>query len=108
MKFDHLAFETENISGTVEFYRAKFPDTKVLFQDATWALITAAGVKIAFVRPGDHPAHIAYRVDSREELTLEAEKAGATIKRHRDASESFYIVDPAGNALEIIYYPEAM
>jgi len=106
--FDHLAFETENIQGTVEFYRARFPDTQVLYQDATWAFIECGGVKIAFVTPSEHPAHIAFRVDSGAELTTEAAKTGATIKRHRDGSESFYIVDPAGNALEMIHYPPTM
>ncbi len=106
MHFDHLAFETENIQGTVEFYRATFPDTQVLYLDKSWALISSGGVKIAFVTKGEHPPHIAYRVETREELIAEAAKSGSIIKRHRDQSESFYIYDPSGNALEIIFYPK--
>jgi len=106
MQFDHLAFEANDIAAAVEFYRELLPELRLLYRDDTWALIEASGVKIAFVKLGEHPAHMAFRVVSHEELEREAAKHNVSISIHRDKSESIYVNDPSGNAIEIIWYPK--
>ena len=104
MRFDHIALRTDDVDASVVFYQSRFPDVEILFQDETWAMIDCSGIKIAFVSPDEHPEHIAYSVSSRDELLAEAAKSGATTRLHRDGSESFYLIDPAGNAVEVVFY----
>jgi catechol-2,3-dioxygenase len=105
MTFDHIAMTAENIPATVQFYQTNFPEVNILYSDPTWALLEIGGTKVAFVVESQHPPHIAFRVDSRDELEKLAREANAKIDIHRDASESFYKVDVDGNSVEIIYYP---
>ena len=105
MTFDHLALSVESISEALTFYRGQFPQIVVLHEDPTWAFVQIDSVKIAFVLEDQHPPHLAFRIDSREELERRALAANATVDVHRDRSESFYQDDPAGNAIEFVYYP---
>ena len=104
LRFDHIALETDNISEAITFYRKTFTDLEVLYEDATWGLVSVAGTKVAFVTPGEHPNHIAFTVDSLEELTRMADSYSKKIKLHRDHSQSFYITDPSANAIEFVWY----
>ena len=63
------------------------------------------GFEIALVPKGEHPPHISFRVDTKEELEEYAEKMKGKIKVHRDRSESFYFKDDSDNAVEIVWYP---
>ena len=57
MKFDHVAVtvQTESMmKNNVKWYCDQY-DAKVLYQDATWSLLSVGGVKIAFVLPHQHP-----------------------------------------------------
>ena len=106
MKFDHVAVtvQTESMmKNNVKWYCDRY-DAKVLYQDATWSLLSVGGVKIAFVLPHQHPPHIAFRIDAdkREELG----EAGNEFKKHRDGSESCYIKDLCGNSLEFLFWPK--
>jgi catechol 2,3-dioxygenase-like lactoylglutathione lyase family enzyme len=104
--FDHLAQEVPDIAAAVDWYMRVVPSTRVLYQDETWAFLDAAGVRLAFVRPEQHPGHLAWRV-SPAELERLATEHGATIKPHRDGSRGFYLQDPAGNWIEFIVFPPA-
>ncbi len=104
LQFDHTAFETDNIAESIAFYRSIFPDLEVLSQDLTWGLVTFAGTRLAFVTPGEHPPHIAFTVDSLEELTRLSVSYSKKIKIHRDNSQSFYLSDPSSNAVEFVWY----
>jgi predicted enzyme related to lactoylglutathione lyase len=48
-------------------------------------------------------------VESVERLLKQAERFGATIvkppRRHRDGSYSFYMADPDGNVVQVLYEP---
>ena len=66
----------------------------------------SGGVKIAFVLAGQHPPHLAFRVDA-DELERLAAANGAEIATHRDATRSIYLVGPGSLQTEIIHYPEA-
>jgi len=90
MTFDHVALASDDIAASVSFYEQMFPWTEIIYQDSTWAIINCCGTKIAFVTPSEHPPHVAYSIESEEELIKEAEKLDAPISIHRDRSRSFY------------------
>jgi catechol 2,3-dioxygenase-like lactoylglutathione lyase family enzyme len=102
--FDHVAREVADIAAAVDWYMRVVPNTRILHQDETWAFLDAAGVRLAFVRPAQHPGHLAWRVSDAELKRLAAEH-GATIKPHRDGSRGFYLQDPAGSWIEFIVFP---
>lgn len=104
MRFDHVAQQVPDIAEAVEWQRATVPGTTVVHQDATWALVDSAGVRIAFVLPEQHPNHLAFRVDDAELERLAAEH-GAEIATHRDATRSIYLRGPGTVETEIISYP---
>jgi catechol 2,3-dioxygenase-like lactoylglutathione lyase family enzyme len=99
MKFDHVAVNVTDIARSIGWYTSTL-DASVVFQDDTWALLVAGGVKIALTLEVQHPAHIAFDLgpDPPSEFLRKA-------KQHRDGSISRYIVDPDGNAIEWIHYP---
>ena len=105
MKFDHVAQEVPDIAEAIDWQLRTIPGTTVLYQDPTWALVESGGARLAFVTPGQHPNHLAYRVDADELERLAAEN-GVEIATHRDATRSIYLHGPGALATEIITYPE--
>lgn len=105
MQFDHVAHQVPDIAHAVAWWREIIPATKVLYQDDTWAMIEAGGAKIAFVTPGQHPDHMAWRV-SNAELEKLAARHGMEIHPHRDGTRSFYLEAPGEQPIELIAYPE--
>jgi hypothetical protein len=104
MEFDHIARQVPNIADAVDWYRRMFPDAEVLYQDPTWALIEAGGVRLAFVTASQHPDHLAWRVTNARLDEMAAER-GISIDTHRDNSRGFYLDGPGGTVIEIIAYP---
>jgi hypothetical protein len=104
VKFDHVAQQVPDIAEAVEWQRRTVPGTAVLHQDATWALVESGGARVAFVLPGQHPSHLAFRVDD-EQLERLAAEHGVEIATHRDATRSIYLVGPGSLQTEIISYP---
>lgn len=102
--FDHVAQQVPDVAEAVAWYCRTLPDCRVLYQDETWAFIEAHGTKLAFIRAGDHPDHIAWRV-SEEELGRLAAEHEQTIRTHRDRSRSFYLEAPGGQWIEFIAFP---
>ena len=98
MKFDHVAFNVEDISGAVKWYVNEY-GASVVYQDETWGMVLINDTKIAFTLPGHHPTHIGFCVEDISDFPDEAE-----IKKHRDESMYFYKSDPWGNTIEIIKY----
>jgi catechol 2,3-dioxygenase-like lactoylglutathione lyase family enzyme len=101
MRFDHVALNVADIPRSVDWYRATL-EASVLYQDDTWALLEAGGVKIALTLRRQHPAHIAFDVGSSPSAEFLR-----SAKVHRDGSTSRYVADPDGNAIEWIHYPAA-
>lgn len=101
--FDHVARIVPDIAEAVAFYVDLVPGAKVLHQDATWAFVEAAGVKLAFVVRDQHPDHLAWRV-SAADLEALATRHGKEIKGHRDGTRSFYLEGPGGQSVEIITF----
>jgi catechol 2,3-dioxygenase-like lactoylglutathione lyase family enzyme len=98
MKLDHVALNVNSISKAIEWY-AKTCDATVLYEDSTWGLVSVGEAKIAFTLHEDHPAHIAFSVDSLSDFPSDCEP-----KQHRDGSTYFYKSDPWGNIIEFIKY----
>ncbi len=89
---DHIAIPVQDVAAAVDWYRKTFR-CEVSYQDDTWAFLKFDNVKLALVIPSQHPAHIAF-------VSPEAEKFGS-LKTHRDGTRSCYVLDPAGNSVEI-------
>jgi catechol 2,3-dioxygenase-like lactoylglutathione lyase family enzyme len=104
MQFDHIAQQVPDIAAAVAWYQLTIPGCRVLYQDASWAFVEAAGVKLAFVQRDQHPGHLAWRVDDAE-LERLAKVHGKEIKPHRDGTRSFYLEAPGGQWIEIISFP---
>ncbi len=102
--FDHVAQQVPDVPAAVEWFCRTVPGGHVLYQDATWAFVEGGGVKLAFIRQGDHPDHIGFRV-SAEELERLAALHGRTVRPHRDGTRSFYLQAPGGRWIEFITYP---
>ena len=92
-KIHHVAIQVNDIKVAVDWYQDKF-DTKILYQDDTWALIQFDNLSLALVLPDEHPSHFAIE-------NAQAEKFGE-LTPHRDGTASVYINDPFGNSIEII------
>ena len=104
MQFDHVAISSGDIARSVAWYREQF-GAEVIYEDATWAFLAVAGLKLALVNPQQHPPHVAMAV-SDAELAAAAKRAGLSIATHRDNTRGIYLHDPFGNVVELIHYPE--
>jgi len=89
----HVAVPVQDIQSAVEWYTKTF-QCRVSYQDATWAMLEFANMKLALVLPDQHPGHVAF-------VHPEAAQFG-TLQSHRDGTKSVYINDPAGNAVELL------
>ena len=103
-ELDHVAIPTPDIPGATDYYVRAF-GAKVLYQSSTWAFLQLGAGKLALVTPGQHPGHIALRVDAAT-LTERARLAGIDIDTHRDGTRGVYLTDPFGNVIELICYPD--
>ena len=93
---DHIAIpvkDKDSLKSTVDWYLSTFK-CEVEYQDETWAFLRFGNIKLAFVIPEQHPAHLAF-------VSAKAEEFGP-LKTHRDGTRSIYIDDPAGNTIEIM------
>jgi catechol 2,3-dioxygenase-like lactoylglutathione lyase family enzyme len=88
MNFDHIALNVKDIPRSVEWYVTTV-EAKVLYQDDTWAMLDAGGVKLALTLPNQHPRHIAFDVGPSPSVEFLRKS-----RAHRD-----------GNAIEWIHYP---
>jgi catechol 2,3-dioxygenase-like lactoylglutathione lyase family enzyme len=103
MRVDHVAISASKLKETVQWYIREF-GAVILYEDDSWAFLKVGGSKIALLTPGQHPPHVAFAVTP-EELVEAAAERGQTIRPHRDGTESIYLEDPSGNAVELIAYP---
>ena len=89
----HVAMQVTDLKKTLEWYRNTF-EVETQYEDDTWALLKFNNISVAFVMPGQHPAHICV---SRED----AEKFGELVT-HRDGTRTVYVSDPSGNTVEVL------
>lgn len=100
---DHIAISAKDISASVRYYTETF-HASVIYQDDTWAFLQFDNVKLALVTPGQHPPHVAIKVDE-QQLMQAAGRAQTPVDKHRDGTQGVYIKDPHGNNIELINYP---
>jgi hypothetical protein len=94
---DHVALAVDDPIEAARWYASNF-HVNILYQDETWSFVQLENIKIAFVKKGTHPPHIAIKV-------YEFDIKDKT-KNHRDGTISTYKRDPWGNIYELIKYPE--
>ena len=105
MEIDHIAIASTDIDESVKWYKQFLDSAEVLYQDETWAFLKSGPVKFAFITPGQHPPHIAVRIETvAQEAFLEEAFPKKKWKDHRDGSKSFYAKDNCGNIVEFIKY----
>ena len=98
MQLDHIALNVKNIETSADWYVKNF-DAKIKYMDETWALLKIKNTSVALTIASQHPPHIAFRVDSLDQLPEDP-------VTHRDGSISCYVQDPDGNSIEYIYWPK--
>ena len=105
MKLDHVAISSTDIDESVRWYKQFLENAEVLYKDETWAFLQSGPVKFAFITPGQHPPHVAIRIETEEQETfLDEAFPKRKWKEHRDGSKSFYTKDNCGNIVEFIKY----
>ena len=92
---DHIAIQSRKVRELCEWYSNNF-NAKILYCDESWAFLQFKNIKLAIVKPSQHPPHIAFE-------TSEFSKDDV-VKLHRDHSRSCYKRDPSGNIYELIKY----
>jgi len=91
----HAALRVKDVKAAVDWYTQRFK-CEVEYQDATWAMLAFANVRLAFVLQEQHPPHIAVEGDP---------SVYGTPTQHRDGTSSVYLKDPDGNNVEILAVP---
>ncbi len=120
----HLALKVTDLARSRKFYEELFgmqvvwePDPENLYLSSgadNLALHQIPASDVARHRDAtaqrlDHLGFIMDSVEAVERLQKQAERFGATIvkpaKQHRDGSHSFYMADPDGNVVQVLYEP---
>jgi catechol 2,3-dioxygenase-like lactoylglutathione lyase family enzyme len=94
----HAALRVKDVKAAVEWYTQRFRCV-VEYQDRTWAILSFANVRLAFVLREQHPPHIAVEGDP---------SLYGRPKQHRDGTSSVYLKDPDGNNVEILALPASL
>jgi catechol 2,3-dioxygenase-like lactoylglutathione lyase family enzyme len=102
--FDHLAHQVPDVAAAIAWYQKTIPNCRVLYQDASWGFIEAAGLKLALVQGERHPEHIGWQVREADLERLAAEH-GQKVCNHRDGTRGLYLPAPGGHWIEFIAYP---
>src|SRR6266545_8198478 len=120
----HLALKVTDLARSRKFYEELFgmkvvwePDPENVYLSSgpdNLALHQIPAVDVARYRPAEDQLldHLGFIMDSTasvDRLLKQAERFGATIvkpaKQHRDGSYSFYMADPDGNVVQVLYEP---
>lgn len=120
----HLALKVTDLARSRKFYEELFgmkvvwePDPENVYLSSgpdNLALHQIPAADVARYRSAgdqllDHLGFIMDSTASVDRLLKQAERFGATIvkpaKQHRDGSYSFYMADPDGNVVQVLYEP---
>jgi catechol 2,3-dioxygenase-like lactoylglutathione lyase family enzyme len=107
VQFDHVALQVPDVRTALDWWQQIVPGSSVLYVDDTWAMLDAAGLRIAFVTADQHPDHLAFKVPDAKLAGL-ADEHAAEILTHRDGSRSFYVDAPGEQRVELIAFPDAV
>src|SRR5215813_2774165 len=114
----HLALNVADVPASVEFYSSLFGMRLVWQPDPDNAYMSSGCDNLALHRgaPGDAPAqaldHLGFISPSIADVEASWAWAQANqldivnpLKHHRDGSVSFYIRDPDGNVIQVLFEP---
>lgn len=112
-RLGHIAIRVENLERAKSFYLDL--GMKLVWNDPDWCYLEAAPAKdgLALLGPNYKAAgpHFAFHFTERQtvetihrKLKEDGAQVGA-IHEHRDGTASFYLKDPEGNWLEMLYLP---
>lgn len=114
----HLALNVKDVAHAVNFYRRVFGMTVVWQPDPDNAYLSSGCDNLALHRgpAGDRSAqslnHLGFIVSTVEELEAGYRWAhenqldiARPLRRHRDGSVSYYVCDPDGNLVQMLYEP---
>ncbi len=112
-RLGHIAIRVKDVERAKSFYMNL--GMKLIWDDPDWCYLEAGsgGDGLALLGPSYKAAgpHFAFHFNSRKEveevharLTKVGVKVG-TLHDHRDGTASFYLKDPEGNWLEMLYLP---
>ncbi len=112
-RIGHLAIRVKDIKRAKSFYVNI--GMRLVWDDKDWCYLEAGPGKdgLALLGPGykDAGPHFAFHFKNRndvKQIHLQLKKAGIDvfdIHDHRDGTSSFYLKDPEGNWLEMLYEP---
>ena len=112
-RLGHVAIQVQDVSRAVEFYEGL--GMRLVWKSDDWCYLEAGEGRdgLALLGPGYKAAgpHFAFHFRDRQEvdrvhdrLKAEGVYVGA-VHDHRDGTASFYLKDPEGNWLEMLYEP---
>ncbi len=112
-RLGHIAIRVKDMDRAKSFYVGL--GMYIVWEDKDWCYLEAGPGKdgLALLGPGYTAAgpHFAFHFDKREEVNAFYEKLksdGIEVREvhdHRDGTASFYLRDPEGNWLEMLYQP---
>ena len=112
-KLGHVAIRVKDVERAKSFYLSL--GMRLVWDDSDWCYLEAGQGKdgLALLGPGYKAAgpHFAFHFTDKSEVELlhdQLKKAGVsvgTLHEHRDGTASFYLKDPEGNWLEMLYHP---
>ena len=112
-RIGHIALRVENLDRAKSFYLKL--GMQLIWDDKDWCYLEAGKGKdgLALLGPSYKAAgpHFAFHFEEKKEVEniySDLKKSGvkvAPIHEHRDGTASFYMQDPEGNWLEMLYLP---
>ena len=112
-RIGHIALRVENLDRAKSFYLDL--GMQLIWDDKDWCYLEAGKGKdgLALLGPSYKAAgpHFAFHFEEKKEVEniySDLKKSGvivAPIHEHRDGTASFYMQDPEGNWLEMLYVP---
>tara|TARA_Y100001968_G_scaffold196068_1_gene179892 strand:+ start:253 stop:648 length:396 start_codon:yes stop_codon:yes gene_type:complete len=112
-RIGHIAIRVHDVERAKSFYIGL--GMKLVWDDPDWCYLEAGSAKdgLALLGPGYKAAgpHFAFHFTERdkvEELHTQLKQSGVKVGAlhdHRDGTASFYLKDPEGNWLEMLYIP---
>jgi len=112
-RLGHVAIRVQDLSRAISFYGGL--GMRLVWEDDDWCYFEAGESRdgLALLGPNYKAAgpHFAFHFRNREDVDLvhdQLKRAGVNVggvHDHRDGTASFYLRDPDGNWLEMLYEP---
>jgi len=113
-RLGHIAIRVEDMDRAIAFHLSI--GMRIVWRDKDWSYLEAGSGSdgLALLAPGYKAAgpHFAFHFTNKEEVNILHSQLQANgvqvgdIHEHRDGTASFYLKDPEGNWLEMLYAPE--